>query len=114
MQTGMGKKEKVTSLSVQPSGDPGIVMRWDDVEKFLAAFQAKGRDPDTAKAYRRALARFYNMLPLGKRVYQGTLAEWQNELLSDGYSNSSVNSLITACNQFLLRQTGVSAGWAVI
>ena len=102
MQASLDKRERIASLGVASADTSGVVMRWHDVEKFLTSYQAKGRDPDTVKAYRRALTRLYDMLPLGKRIYRDTLTHWRDELLADGYSNSSINSLITACNQFLL------------
>ena len=94
--------EKANTSLGNSTDNSGAVMHWDDVERFLAAYQAKGRAPATLQKYRQALEQFYDMLPTDKRFHRNTLAQWRDELLANGYSNASVNTIVSACNQFLL------------
>lgn len=76
-------------------------MAAEDMERFLHTLHEKGRSPMTVGSYRNALAQLYQMLPEDKRIYAGTLRRWRDQLMESGYSESSVNRMLTVCNQFV-------------
>lgn len=100
MRTSLDEKANM-SYDNRIADDHGSVMQWEDAERFLEAYQAKGRAPATLKKYQQTLSQFYERLPLDKRFHRSTLAQWRDELLANGYSNASVNTIVSACNQFL-------------
>ncbi len=81
--------------------DRGYQMTREDMARFLTELGAKGRTAETVERYRTALERLYQALPEDKRVQEGTLVQWREELLKSGYSRSSVNVICAACDNFL-------------
>lgn len=78
--------------------DRGFVMELGDVEKFVG--DSKGRSEQTTARYRGTLEQLYEYLPEGKFLTYGVLEQWRNEI-TEKYSTSSVNIMITAVNSFL-------------
>ncbi len=81
--------------------DRGYQMSREDMARFLTELEARGRASETAERYRTALERLYQALPEDKRIREGTLAQWREELLESGYSPASVNVICAACDNFL-------------
>ena len=53
------------------------------------------------KCYHRKLKRFYDDLPADKTIRYGTLQNWRESLLQDGYTPGSVNAFLSAANSYL-------------
>ena len=87
--------------AVQPLEDEGMEMLEADIERFLEAWQAKGRTAQSRTKYRRALEMLYQYLPEDKRIRHGTLATWRKELLDNGYSASTINAFLAAGDKFV-------------
>ena len=98
MKTGLKEKRIV---SAPAEDDPGVEMVWSDAESFLEAWMAQGRSGESQNNYRRALRLLFDALPEGKRIRKGTMLQWREQILTSGYSNSGVNVMVVACNQFL-------------
>ena len=62
----------------------GVVITWDDMEKFLSVYDELNRSKGTVQFYRRKLQRFYRDLPDDKTIRFGTLQHWQESLLQQG------------------------------
>lgn len=74
----------------------------EQIEGYLANLTDKGRVPDTIENYRRGMRRLYQYLPDGDKViHPGTLRQWREALLQDGYSVQAVNMCIVAANGYL-------------
>ncbi len=81
--------------------ETGFRMTLDDVERFLDAERNKGWTAMTVKRYRSALERMYQDLPAEKQIQRGTLVQWREELLDNGFAPSGINLIFSACNKFL-------------
>ncbi len=79
----------------------GVVITWDDMEKFLSVYDGLNRSKGTVQFYRRKLQRFYRDLPDDKTIRFGTLQHWQESLLQQGYTPGSVNAFLSAANSYL-------------
>ena len=79
----------------------GVVMDMAEAERSLMAWMAQGRSGESQNIYRRGLRSLYNFLPEDKTIRRGTLESWRDKMLEDGYSNSAVNGMLVAVNQFL-------------
>ena len=79
----------------------GVVMDMADAERSLSAWMAQGRSNESQNIYRRALRMLYDFLPEDKTIRPGTLESWRVQMLENGYSNSAVNGMVVAGNQFL-------------
>lgn len=79
----------------------GVMMTQDDIQRFLAVYESLDRAEGTIQFYRRKLQRFYQDLPADKIIRRGTLKQWQDALLADGYTPGSVNAFLSAANAFL-------------
>lgn len=74
----------------------------EQIEGYLANLTDKGRVPDTIENYRRGMRRLYQYLPDGDKViYPGTLRQWREQLIKEGYSATAVNQFIVAANGYL-------------
>ena len=78
-----------------------FAMKKEDMERFLDDSTRKGRTEDTVQKYRRYLKLLYDFLPGDKCIQNDTLAIWREDLAQRGYSASSINAMVSACNMFL-------------
>ena len=62
----------------------GVVIRWEDIQQFIADFESMNRPAESVQFYRRKLKRFYEDLPEDKTVRYGTLQDWRTSLLENG------------------------------
>ncbi len=83
------------------AGPPGLKLTSDDLEAYLDGLSRKGRVAGTLTAYRHNIYALYTTLPPDKTVRPGTLAQWQKELLEQGYSPRTVNTRLSAANGLL-------------
>ena len=82
--------------------DIGAPLTPEQIEGYLANLTAKGRVPETIENYRRGIRRLYRDLPGGdKAIYPGTLRQWREALLKEGYSIAAANQFIVAANGYL-------------
>ena len=79
----------------------GVVMREEDMQRFLLAYERMNRREGTVQFYRRKLRRFYEDLPEDKTIRYGTLEKWRESLLQHGYTVGSVNAFVSAANSYL-------------
>lgn len=79
----------------------GVTMDMADVERSLSAWAAQGRSGESQNIYRRGLRALYDFLPEDKTIRPGTIEQWRDRMLENGYSNSTVNGMLAAANQFL-------------
>lgn len=71
------------------------------IETFLNVLQERGRTPETVQTYRIKLYLLYDWLPEEKQIARGTLEEWRESLLNEGYAVRTVNLCISAANSLL-------------
>ena len=79
----------------------GVVMTEEDMQRFLSDYAKMNRSEGTVKFYHRKLKRFYDDLPADKTIRYGTLQNWRESLLQDGYTPGSVNAFLSAANSYL-------------
>lgn len=79
----------------------GVVIRWEDIQQFIADFESMNRPAESVQFYRRKLKRFYEDLPEDKTVRYGTLQDWRTSLLENGYASSTVNAFLSVANSYL-------------
>lgn len=68
---------------------------------FVQSQIAKGTKRDTIRKYRTSLKQLMDFLPPGKELTPEALEEWRACLKDSGYSNSSVQTRISAVNSLL-------------
>lgn len=79
----------------------GIVVRWEDIQQFIANLESMNRPEESVQFYRRKLKRFYEDLPEDKTVRYSTLQDWRTALLENGYASSTVNAFLSVANSYL-------------
>jgi len=82
------------------ASDPRV-MTLGSIEEFLDHLDQQGRPVDSLDTYRRKLIALYNFLGKSKRLGKDTLAQWRDDLLTQGYANSTVNTFIYVANSYL-------------
>ena len=95
------EQEALAAVRLEESPATGVQMTTEDVERFLDALSGKGRSAGTVVSYRNALTQLYQALPENKRIHAGTMRLWRDQLVESGYSQASVNRMMSACNQFV-------------
>ena len=85
---------------------PGLRMRREDIDRFIAGWSEGQHREGTTKRYRMALLKFYDWLPEDKLIREETIGRWLDELAGAGYSHSTLNYLGAVCNRWL-RYMGV-------
>ena len=78
----------------------GITVTREQIGSYLSSLGERGRNPSTVSSYRKKLELLYAALP-GGRIGRGTLRQWREQLLGQGYSPSTVNTSVSAANSFL-------------
>ena len=78
----------------------GITVTREQIGSYLSSLGERGRNPSTVSSYRKKLELLYAALP-GGRIGRGTLRQWREQLLDQGYSPSTVNTSVSAANSFL-------------
>ena len=73
----------------------------EEIERFLTGYETLDRAEGTYQFYRRKLRKFYEDLPEDKTIRHGTLENWREKLLQEGYAPSTVNAFLSAANAFL-------------
>lgn len=76
----------------------GLVLSPELIQEFLDALAGSGCMADTLTSYRRRLEQLLRYLPEDKRILTGTLEEWRNSMMEQGYSNSTINTCTSAAN----------------
>lgn len=79
----------------------GVVIREEDIQQFLAGYERMNRTEGTVQFYRRKMKRFYEGLPAEKTVRYGTLQNWRDSLLRNGYTPGLANAVLSAANAYL-------------
>ncbi len=79
----------------------GVVIREEDIQRFLADYERMNRTEGTVQFYRRKMKRFYDDLPADKTIRYSTLQNWRESLLQHGYTPGSVNAFLSAANSYL-------------
>lgn len=72
-----------------------------EIEAYLDNLKFKGRVDATRKQYSRALYLFYNALPAEKRIAYGSVAQWRDTMIAQGYANKTINFRTSVVNSFL-------------
>ena len=95
------------------AGPPGVKLTRERLESYIDDLARRGRAVGTLETYRRTVYALFQALPADKVVRSGTLTQWQEELLKEGYSPRTVNARISAANglmAFLERRDLQSVG----
>lgn len=100
------KLPTVIAPDSRPRARPGdgtevLILTSKLIDTFLNVLQERGRTPETVQAYRVKLQLLYDWLPEEKQIVRGTLEEWRESLLNDGYAARTVNLGISAANALL-------------
>ena len=83
------------------AGPPGLRLTPADLEAYLDSLSQLGRGRDTLATYRRNVRALYDGLPEDKTVRPGTLDQWREELLEEGYSPRTVNVRVSVANSLM-------------
>ena len=86
---------------VRPWGPPGQVLTPEDLSAFFSDLEKKGREAGTLEIYRHNVHALYDGLPEDKTVRTGTLDQWREKLLEEGYSPRTVNVRISVANSLM-------------
>lgn len=79
----------------------GVALSPERIEVFLDALCARGCVGGTAEVYRRGLTHLYKTLPEDKEIRQGTLFNWKEQLIQEGYAARTVNTFLAAADVYL-------------
>lgn len=97
--TGRSSGTATKRMARQQKGAPLTPER---IEGYLDGLTAKGRVQGTIDWYRRGMNRLYQELPEeDKTIRRGTLKQWREKLVADGYSPATINQFIVAANGYL-------------
>lgn len=99
------KKQK-TETQAAVSWQPELVLTPRLIDDFIAHLKEKNYIKGTMNRYERDLRQFYVDLPEDKCVHRGTLANYREKLLTDGYAPQTANLCISAANS-LFRYLGL-------
>lgn len=94
-------RKKMPHHSLPGSRVMDHMLTLEEITAFLEYQKNKGCTSGTIAKYRYDLSSFYNALPEGKHIKQGTLYAWQKELQDAGYASRTVNSYISTVNNLL-------------
>lgn len=99
---GVTKESRISQgeNALQESQTQGITVTREQIGSYLSSLGERGRNPGTVSSYRKKLELLYAALP-GGRIGRGTLRQWREQLLDQGYSPSTVNTSVSAANSFL-------------
>lgn len=87
--------------TIQREQQGGIALSPERIEVFLDTLCARGCVGGTVEVYRRGLTHLYKTLPDAKEIRQGTLADWKEQLLREGYAARTVNTFLAAADVYL-------------
>ena len=85
----------------QSEQQSGVALSPERIEVFLDALCARGCVGGTAEVYRRGLTHLYKTLPDAKEIRQGTLSDWKEQLIQEGYAARTVNTFLAAADVYL-------------
>ncbi|MCD7864430.1 MAG: site-specific integrase [Clostridiales bacterium] len=83
------------------ASDSGLEISEIMLEQYLESLSAKGKSKGTIQTYRHNLFRLCRSLSDDKKIYRGTLENIRKDMLTKGYSASTVNSFTASVNGFL-------------
>ena len=86
---------------VRSEQHPGLRMRKEDIDRFIAEWSEDQHREGTTKRYRMVLLKFYDWLPEDKLIRSGSISQWLDELASGGYSHRTLNYYGAICNRWL-------------
>ena len=69
---------------VRSEQHPGLRMRKEDIDRFIAEWSEDQHREGTTKRYRMVLLKFYDWLPEDKLIRPGSISQWLDELASGG------------------------------
>ena len=81
--------------------EQGVAVTEEDLRGFLENLAASGRTPETLRRYRQELERMAQALPGDGMIRRGTLEQYRDMLLSEGYAPRTVNIRISAANSYV-------------
>ena len=80
--------------------DTGITVTREQIGSYLSSLGNEGGTPAQYPPTERSWSCCMPLLP-GGRIGRGTLRQWREQLLDQGYSPSTVNTSVSAANSFL-------------
>ncbi len=80
---------------------PGLCLTEELELRFLESLRAHGRTKETISVYRRNLSKLRKSLPEDRELDSEVISNWQEELLKQGYSSSTVNGCTATVNSLL-------------
>ena len=78
-----------------------IILTPELIEEFLEVIQSRGYVEGTLDRYENGLRQLYQYLPEGKQIRRGTLRQYRQQMLEEGYAIRTVNLRISAANSLL-------------
>ena len=81
--------------------EKGVPLNPERIECFLETLRIRGRVEGTLEWYRRGLHHLYKMLPEDKEIRRGTLFDWKEHLVQEGYAARTINMFLVAADGFL-------------
>lgn len=81
--------------------ESGVLITPEHINTYLNHLRDLGRVEGTLEWYRRGLTHLHKFLPEGKLIDRGTLAEWRDVLLSEGYASGTINTFLVAADGYL-------------
>lgn len=86
---------------VYPVRRPGLLMRQEDIDRFIEEWNGVHLQESSARMYRVVLLKLYKWLPEDKLIHAETISRWLDELASEGYSGKTLNFYRGVCNIWL-------------
>ena len=85
----------------QSEQQDGVALSPERIEVFLDRLGTRGCVEGTLEVYRRGLTHLYKTLPEAKEIRQGTLSNWKEQLIHEGYAARTVNTFLAAADVYL-------------
>ena len=97
---GMRTLDGLMDLATDAKGT-GLTLTKECFTAFLDDLAQRGRTPGTLDTYRRNICFLYEALPADKTLQPGTLDQWQQDMLAEGYSPRTVNIRLSVANHLV-------------
>lgn len=93
---------KKANTGMLPWEEKEVPLTQKSIDVYLEHLRSLGRAQGTLDSYRHKIMRLYQTLPENnKSIRRGTLRQWREKLMEDGFSAAAINQNIIAINGYL-------------
>lgn len=94
------EKVKIESEMVERT-ESGVILSQKILDEYVAQLRTQGRREDSIRGSEKTLHQFFDFLSPEKLIERGTLENWREKLLKDGYAVRTANSKASLINSLL-------------